>query len=169
MMNKYNMKILLLYLSNDLPEEKMQEISTYLLENPKELEHILNIIKINTSHDNISNRIHFKKSKGVWQHVVSGIVSLIQENQLAFRGAITSYQYKFLDLNLEFVWMDSRICNLVVNSNEKSLYCELLSKDLSFIFQKTLSQPEMVSLEASSSYYLYVPSYSQNSLLEIVL
>lgn len=168
-MKKYDISTLLLYVSHQLPKELMQEISDYFVVNPEELQHLISIIKINTHLKSVQDKIEFNYIKETIQQHCSGIVSLLQEKQLAFRSAVKSYQYEFLDFTLDFIWMSDDNCNLCINSNEKSLYCEVLSKDFNFLFRKEIMKSEMISLKASNIYYLHVPSYVQNSIVEISL
>lgn len=168
-MKKYDIQTLLLYLSQSLSQELMQEISEYFMRNPDELQHVMNIMKINAQNEGNTNQISFERISDKIQYHYSGVVQFLQEQQLAFRSSMKSYQYNFIDFTLNFLWTQDYKCTLQISSNKKSLYYELLSKDFSFIFQNTLTQPEMIELAVPNIYYFYVPSYIKDPLVTLSL
>ncbi|MGL4676254.1 MAG: hypothetical protein ACRCWI_01130 [Brevinema sp.] len=169
-MGKYDLECLLLYLENQLPREQSQEISEYLIRNPDIMQYLMELSKIKVYSESVANKIVFNKLQKGYQQYCSGLAFFLQEQRLAFRGVsdLKSYQYAFLDLQLNFfTWENS--WNLKLESAHESLYCEFLSHDLSFVFQKKIKEAEIFSLSFQHTYYLFVHILQDIKILEISL
>ncbi|MGL5955997.1 MAG: hypothetical protein ACRC0X_05275 [Brevinema sp.] len=169
-MEKYELERLLLYLENRLSEDQSREISEYLMKNPELMKYLVELTKIKAYSESNVNKISFNKLQQGYQQYCSGLVFFLQEQRVAFRGVsdLQSYQYAFLDLQLNFfIWENS--WNLKLESTRQSFYCELLSNDLSFLFQKKIKNAEIFSLSFQQSYYLFVHLLQDIKILEISL
>lgn len=102
---KYNLEELLLYLENKLSASDSQKISHELLNNKDQLNYLIELAKIKNYTETIKNKILFSCVEDTWTVLCTGLVKLLEEKKLIFRGQeqSTCYRYNFLDLIITIV------------------------------------------------------------------
>ncbi len=166
---EYNLENILLYLDNALPKEQTEAISEYLSKNPKYLQYAMELAKIKALDESQINRIKFKTTKEKFMQFCSGLVKLLREDTLAFRGDVKGCEYSFLDITLKFVYMRDSEFQLQLES-KTPVYCELIKAiDGTVLFQGEFTRSNLLSLEVGCLYYLVVYKDNELKILDIML
>ncbi len=166
---EYNLENILLYLDNTLPKEQAEAMSEYLSKNPKCLRRAVELSKVKALDESQINRIKFEVTKENFMQFCLGLVKLIREDTLAFRGDVKGCEYSFLDITLKFIYMRDSEFQLQLES-KTPVYCEVIKAiDGTILFQGEFIRSNLLSLEVGSLYHLVVYKDEELKILDIML
>ncbi len=156
-MIKYNLEILLLYLDNQISNpQQVKDISDYLLQNKDLLQYVIELSKLKALDE--VNLISFEWIKDVLVQKCGGLVEFLQEQKLAFRGDVQSYQYKLQDIELNFLHTKDDKIQLQINTP-----CEIVRDDNEIISHNS----GLLSLDTNHVYYLFIKNENDFQILKI--
>ena len=167
--NKYDLENLLLYLENKLSDKDSQIISNELLNNEDKLNSIIELAKIKSYTEVNINKILFSNIADKWTSFCTGMVDLLEEKELSFRGQEQSYCYKysFFDLIITIVQNQTNLWEIYINNpNSKNSYTIINNKEESMSRKKN-GDIQHVQITISGNYYILLKDQSETKILEI--
>ncbi|MDK2818921.1 MAG: hypothetical protein KFW21_05680 [Spirochaetota bacterium] len=164
---KYNLEELLLYLENKLSANDSQKISHELLNNKNQLNYLIELAKIKNYTETVKNKILFSCVEDTWTVLCTGLVELLEEKKLIFRGQeqSTCYRYNFLDLIITIVQDQNNYWALHIdNHNHVGSYTVIDDKGLLIATNNNIQN---IQISIPGNYYLLFRNELITKVLEI--
>ena len=168
-LNNYDLENLLLYLENKLSDKDSQVISNELLNDEDKLNHLIELAKIKSYTEANINKILFLNMADKWTSFCTGVVDLLEEKELSFRGQEQSYCYKysFFDLIITIVQNQDNLWNIYINNpNSKNSYT-IINNQGELMSGKENDDVQHVQVTTSGNYYILLKDQSETKILEI--
>ena len=168
-LNKYDLEKLLLYLENKLSDKEAQAISNELLNNEDELNYVIELAKIKSYTEAKVNKISFSKIENHWTSFCTGLVDLLEEKELSFRGQAQSYCYKysFFDLIITLLRNQDNIWEVYVDSQNRDSSYTIIDDKGQVMNKKKHDTTQHIKFPISGNYYLLLKNQSVTEILEI--
>ena len=168
-LNNNDLEKFLLYLENKLSDKDSQTISNELLNNEDKLNYMIELAKIKSYTEANINRISFSNMADKWTSFCIGMVDLLEEKELSFRGQAQSYCYKysFFDLIVTIVQNQGSIWEIYIDSqNSKSSYT-IIDDTGQSMGRKKNDNIQHFQFSVLGNYYLLLKKQSETRILEI--
>lgn len=167
--NKYDLEKLLLYLENKLSDKDSQALSDELLNDEDKLNHVIELAKIKSYTEAEINKISFSNIADNWTFFCAGVVDLLEEKELSFRGQEQShcYKYSFFDLIITIIRNQDNVWEIHIdNQNSDSSYTIMDDKGRVMNSKKN-DDIQCLKFATSGNYYLLLKDNSVTRILEI--
>ena len=167
--NKNNLEKSLLYLENKLSDKDSQTISDELLNDEDKLNHIIELAKIKAYTEVEKNKISFLTAEDCWTSFCTGVVDLLEEKELSFRGQEQSYCYKysFFDLIITFVRDHEDHWKIYIDNQNSISFYTIINHEGDLISGEKYNDIQHLEFSISGKYYLLLENQSETKILEI--
>ncbi len=168
-LNNYDLENLLLYLENKLSDKDSQTISNELLNDEDKLNHLIELAKVKSYAEANINKILFSNMADKWTSFCTGMVDLLEEKELSFRGQEQSYCYKysFFDLLITIVQNQNNLWEIYINNPNSKISYTIINDQGKSMSRKKNGDIQHAQITISGNYYILLKDQSETKILEI--